>query len=175
MVRAEKYGRQREKTILFGDDSYGWVLDEMPEYKNEKGMTLKKYYIRPSELLIKMYPELMQPGQLDENGAKWVEYPAYHVCDTNTSRTNAIARVHLAYNGVKTPLSEKLNSYANDLEMMESKNENLNITNMELIEEVSNLQGALAKVLGNQKKLDEIWKAGPSKSDVGDDNDELIN
>ena len=165
MATAERYGQLRYKVILFGDDYWGTILDEMPPLKNSKGIEMKRYLVLPSPELMKAYPELQKPGMLTyKNYALWVEYPIYWVYDDNPSRVNAIARVNCCFDGSESPITRRMAQVTTENKYLRIEKENLEIANIQLLDEVKKLQGEVIHVVKKWRDIDEVLKGESGKS-----------
>jgi len=136
MPTPESYGRVKLKGMLLGDDNWATVLDEEPVYRNRRGMEMKRYLVIPGDHLFKQYPQLQKPGALEyRRFATWVEFPTYWIRDKNPSRTNAIVRVACGFDGRKTSETERDKHFTDEIRMLQEEKENLEISNMHLLEE----------------------------------------
>ena len=125
-------GEVRHKGILFGDDLWATVIDENVPYKNQNGIMMKRYLVKPHEDLIDAYPEkFTKEGYLNvktkQGMAVWVEYPKALIDDDNNSRKNAIARVNCSYDGSETPLTGKYKKFTKQIIENEEEIERLRL------------------------------------------------
>jgi hypothetical protein len=142
MTSPESYGVLREKSILFGDDEWGYVADERPKYKRN-GIWYKQYLIVPFKHLVKTYPDLQKPTQkwvkTRLGDAIWREYPEYLINDTNNSRTNAIVRIYCGFDGRETFETERIKKYTEEIKDLSLEIDRVNIQNLALKEENKSL------------------------------------
>ncbi len=162
------------KSLFTGCDNFATIIDEYGPYQNENGIQMKKYLVVPSDHLIKDYPWLLEEGKMAKTRygeAIWVEYPYALVNDKNTSRTNAIVRIYCAFDGGKTPETER-HKYDTERIMDLQKECNFhkesNIYYMDMCKTVLSTAKELAK---NFAELQDIM-AGVKKKEGEDEEEE---
>jgi len=167
-------GDLKYKGMLFGDDLFATVVDEMSPYKNGKGIEMKPYLIVPHEDLIEAYPHILKKeGILDVptpiGMGKWVEFPTIGVVDENPSRKTAIVRVDWGLDGRDTPLTRRNGKLKRMLEDTQTENETLRLGNIVLGQEKKEL---LMDKLEHASLLAELFEIYKSRQG-GSQNDEI--
>lgn len=167
-------GDLRYKGILFGDDFWGTIVDELPPYKNDHGVMMKGYIIIASEDLIEAYPaQLKKPGAMNIpsplGAAIKVEYPVEHIVDENPSRKTAIARIDCGFDGRPTPFTERYRKFTNQIRELQIENESLKIgryVDLEEKKEIWQDKKAWAQDIAETMDIFKGDKNGPSEPEL---------
>ena len=168
-------GDIRHKSILFGCDNWGRVVDEKSPYKSKsgKGIEMVMYLIIPSNDLIDAYPEHLNPGMLNEitpwGRGRWVEYPTKWVVDKNPSRRNAIVRVECTFDGKETALTKRTEHLTKELDYYQKANERLELSN---IADTETIEMLMKEKIAMAEQLNELVEKMPGGKRIMNKGDE---
>jgi len=172
MVKIEKITVLRERSILFGDNTWGMIADEKPEHKRGKHW-FKYFLIVPDPNLRRMYPELQQQEELEIDTqlgrAVWREYPTTYINDKDTSRTNAIVRIYCGFDGRDTEETRRVKRYTDEIKHL---NEDLNSAFARiayLTEERDELVEPERKKAKRFNEINRFMKSGKTDDDTVED------
>lgn len=159
-------GELRYKGILFGDDLWGTVVDELPPKKNKQGIEMKKYLIIPSEDLVEAYPDILKKKdalniKTPLGDAVWVEYPTFHVVDENPSKKNAIARIDCSFDGDdSTPFCKRYSKLTKQIERLKREVEELRVADFVDSETRREKMADIKKYAEHIAEVNQILKKG---------------
>ena len=162
-------GELRLKTILFGNDYVGTVMDEKSPYTDLKtGIKYKEYLVAPHPDLIEAYPDLKNPNSLPISTpygrSIWVAYPIEMVSDKNPSRKNAIARIDCGFDGSETWQTERRADLLDEIKNLRAKLNSALMSNIDLRNYISLLMGSTKAMAKDMQELHEILKGDTAES-----------
>lgn len=157
-------GELRYKLMLFGDDLWATVIDENAPIRNDKGIEMKEFLIKPSEDLIEAYPSRLNKEDIwirtPEGNAVWVKFPTMLITDKNPSRKTAIVRVKCGYDGRDTPYTKEHEELLSQVRQFQVENNSLRIALVTSEEEKQSMVDDLKVKIEDFAEMNDILRKG---------------